>query len=78
MRIIFHLINLNKGKAIIGTYFGKEILSYTPLLKCYLQQGLKITKFYCAIEYTTETSFQQFADKYQMLEELGILIKHMN
>ena len=33
---------------------------YTPLLKWYLQQGLKITKFHCAIKYTPEKSFQQF------------------
>ena len=34
-------IPLNKGKKLIGSYFGKEILLYTPLLKWYLQQGLK-------------------------------------
>ncbi len=53
----------NKGNKLIGSYFGKEILLYTPLLKWYLQQGLKITKFHCAIKYTPEKSFQQFADE---------------
>ena len=43
-------IPFNKGKKLIGSYFGKEILLYTPLLKWYLQQGLKITKFHCAIK----------------------------
>ncbi len=38
-------------------------LLYTPLLQWYLQQGLKITKFHCAIQYTPEKSFQQFADE---------------
>ncbi len=42
-------IPFNKGNKLTGSYFGKEILLYTPLLKWYLQQGLKITKFYCAI-----------------------------
>jgi hypothetical protein len=42
-------IPFNKEKQLIGSYFGKEILLYTPLLKWYLQQGLKITKFHCAI-----------------------------
>ena len=56
-------IPFNKGKKLIGSYFGKEILLYTPLLKWYLQQGLKITKFHCAIKYTPEKSFQQFADE---------------
>ncbi len=32
-------IPFNKGKILIGSYFGKEILLYTPLLKWYLQQG---------------------------------------
>ncbi len=53
----------NKGKKLIGSYFGKEIWLYTPLLKWYLQQGFKITKFHCAIKYTPEKSFQQFADE---------------
>jgi hypothetical protein len=35
---------------------------HTPFLKWY-QQGLKITKFHCAIKYTPEKSFQQFADE---------------
>ncbi len=38
-------------------------LLYTPLLKWYLQQGLKITKFHCATKYAPEKSFQQFADE---------------
>ncbi len=53
-------IPFNKGKTLIGSYFGKEILLYTPLLKWYLQQGLK---FHCAIKYTPEKSFQQFEDE---------------
>ncbi len=43
-------IPFNKGNKLFGSYFGKEILSYTPLLKWYLQQELKITKFHCAIK----------------------------
>ncbi len=42
-------IPFNKGNKSIGSYFGKEILLCTPLLKWYLQQGLKIIKFHCAI-----------------------------
>jgi hypothetical protein len=63
--IILYLIIIpfNKGEKKIGSYFEKEILLYTPLLKWYLQQGLKITKFHCAIKYTPEKSFQQFADE---------------
>ena len=56
-------IPFNKGKKIIGSYFEKEILLYTPLLKWYLQQGSIITKIYTAIKYTPLKSFQQFADE---------------
>ena len=40
----FHVENNIKfveGNKLIGSYFGKEILLYTPLLKWYLQKGLK-------------------------------------
>jgi hypothetical protein len=50
-------------KKLIGSYFEKEILLYTPLLKWYLQQGLIFFKFHCAIKYTPEKSVQQFADE---------------
>ncbi len=56
-------IPFNKGKKLIGSYFGKDILLYTLLLKWHLQQGLKITKFHCAIKYAPDKSFQQFADE---------------
>jgi hypothetical protein len=62
----YHLENkipFNKGKKLIGSYFGKEIVIYSPLLKWFIQHGLVITKFYCAIAYKPEYAFQQFADE---------------
>ena len=56
-------INFVKSKKLIGSYFGKEITLYTPLLKWYLQHGLKITKFHVGIEYTSEKCFKKFADE---------------
>jgi hypothetical protein len=56
-------IPFNKGNTFIGSFFGKDSLLYTPLLKWYLQQGLKITEFHCAIKFTPEKIFQQFADE---------------
>ena len=56
-------IKFKKGKNLIGSYFGKEIVLYTPLLKCYLQEWLIITKFYCAIKYKPECVFKQFSDE---------------
>ncbi len=61
----------NKGNKLIGLYLGKEILLYTPLLKWYIQQGLKITKYHCAIKYTPEKIFQQFADEISDAERAG-------
>jgi hypothetical protein len=54
-------IPFNKGNNIIGSYFGKEILLYTPLLKWYLQQGSITTKFHCAIKHTPDKG--QFANE---------------
>ncbi len=34
-------LQFDTGNKLIVSYFGKEILSYTPLLKWYLQQELK-------------------------------------
>ena len=56
-------IKFTKGNKLIGSYFGKDILLYSPLLKWYLQQGLVITKFHCAIKYNPECSFKTFADE---------------
>ncbi len=47
----------------IGSYFGKEILLYTPSLKWYLQHGLEIIKFHCAIKYVPKQSFKIFAEE---------------
>ena len=56
-------IEFNKGNKLIGSYFGKEIVLYSPLLKWYLQEGLIITKFHCAIAYKPEYAFKKFADE---------------
>ena len=56
-------IKFNQGNKLIGSYFGKEIVLYSPLLKWYLQEGLIITKFHCAIKYQPEYAFNKFADE---------------
>jgi hypothetical protein len=56
-------IKFNQGNKLIGSYFGKEIVLYSPLLKWYLQEGLIITKFHCAIKYQPEHAFSKFADE---------------
>jgi hypothetical protein len=49
-------------KSLVGSYYGDEIVLYTPLLKWYLEHGLEITKFYCAIKYEGAYAFKDFAD----------------
>ena len=59
-------ITFVKSKEIIGSYFWKEILLYTTLLKWYLEHGLKITAFHVgidSIEYESVKCFQIFADE---------------
>ena len=75
----FHVENNIKfveGNKLIGSYFGKEILLYTPLLKWYLQKGLKITKFYNAIKYKPSCSFQKFADEVSDARRAGDVDKN--
>jgi hypothetical protein len=68
-------IPFNKGKKLIGSYFGKEILLYSPLLKWYLQHGLVITKFHCAIVYTPECAFKKFSDEVSDARRAGDIDK---
>ncbi len=69
-------IKFYEDKILIVSFFGKEILLYSPLLKWYLQHGLVITKFHCAITYTPECAVKQFSD--EVSDVPGILIKLMN
>ena len=69
---------MNQGNKFIGSYFGKEIVLYSPLLKWYLQEGLIITKFHCAIKYQPENAFKKLQMKYQMQVVLEMLINLMN
>ena len=56
-------IKFIEGNKLIGSYFGKRILLYTPLLKWYLQHGLEITKFHRLIAYEGTRCFKKFADE---------------
>ena len=47
-------------RMLIGSYFGKEILLITPLVKSYLDHGLKVTKVYEFIEYYPSKCFEKF------------------
>ena len=45
-----------------GSLKGEKILLATPLLKWYLEHGLKVTKVYQVIEFTPKPCFKQFGD----------------
>src|SRR6218665_2346400 len=49
-----------KSKKLIGSYFGKRILLYTPLLKWYLQHGMVISKTHSFVRASRATPFKQF------------------
>ena len=50
-------------RALIGSYFGDQILLATPLLKWYLEQGLVVTDIQQIIEYKPVRCFNGFAEK---------------
>ena len=68
-------ISFVKSTKLIGSYFGKEILLYTPLLKWYLQHGLKITKFHVGIGYESNKCFKKFADEVSDARRAGDIDK---
>jgi hypothetical protein len=62
--------NMTKGvngakasRKLIGSYFGKQILIYTPLLKWYLAHGLVITKTYSFIKAHGHRTFKNFEEQ---------------
>ena len=69
--------NVKVTNKLIGSYFGKEILLYTPLLKWYLQHGLKITAFHVGIEYTSTKCLKNLLMKYQTQDVPEMLIRRM-
>ncbi|GMF35064.1 unnamed protein product [Phytophthora lilii] len=52
-----------KSRKLIGSYYGKQILIYTPLLKWYLQHGMVITKTYSFIKANSYRPFESFMNQ---------------
>ncbi len=57
-----HEIMSSPRRALIGSYKGEKILLATPLLKFYLEEGLKVTRVYQAIQWTSKSCFGPFGD----------------
>ena len=45
-------------KLLISSYYGREILVITPLLRWYMQQGLVVTKVYMTLEWEPRRCFE--------------------
>ena len=49
-------------KCLIGSMFGEKIMVISPLLKWYVEHGLKVTQIHQVVEYTPAACFQKFGD----------------
>ena len=58
-------------KTLLNSYFGEKMLFATPLLKWYLNHGLKITKVYQVIQYHPSPCFQEFGKEVMDARRLG-------
>jgi hypothetical protein len=43
--------------------FGEKIMVISPLLKWYVEHGLKVTKIHQVVEYKPATCFQKFGEQ---------------
>ena len=58
-------------RQLIGSYFGDKILLGTPLLKWYLEKGLKVTRVHLLVQYTPQKSFLPFVEQVTEARRLG-------
>ena len=58
-------LNLSKEprKLLVGGMKAKRLLLLSPLLKWYLEHGLKVTRVYQVVEYSPTSCFKTFHDK---------------
>lgn len=57
-----HDIMPRPRRSLIGSYCGEKILLATPLIKWYLEHGLKVTRIYQVIQYTPVPCFKPFGE----------------
>lgn len=51
-----------KARKLIGSYFGKQVLIYTPLLKWYLEHGMVVTRTYSFVKASRHRPFKPFME----------------
>ncbi|GMF42806.1 unnamed protein product [Phytophthora lilii] len=59
------------ARKLTGSYFGKKILIYTPLLKWYLSHGMEITKTYCFIKASSHKALAPFMEAVSIARREG-------
>ena len=57
-----HDNKLGDNKKLVSMYSAKKILLYTPLLKWYLEHGLKVTEVHSMIQATPNALFKSFTE----------------
>lgn len=63
-------------RLLVGGMAATKILIASPLLKWYLDQGLKVTKIYKVIEYTGINCFETFTNEISAFRRLGDVDKN--
>jgi hypothetical protein len=58
-----HDIMSQPRKNLVGSMFGEKIMVISPLLKWYVEHGLKVTQIHQVVEYTPATCFQKFGEQ---------------
>jgi hypothetical protein len=66
-----HDIMSQPRKSLVGSMFGEKIMVISPLLKWYVEHGLKVTQIHQVVEYTPATCFQKFGEQVSEARRAG-------
>ena len=50
-------------KSLVGSIFGEKMMVISPLLKWYVEHGLKVTQIHQVVEYTSAIYFHKFDEQ---------------
>ena len=66
-----HDIMSQSRKSLVGSMFGEKIMVISPLLKWYVEHGLKVTQIHQVVKYTPATCFQKFGEQVSEARRAG-------
>lgn len=55
-------IKFTQRRSLISSFHGTKILLATPLIKWYLEHGIKVTKIYTLLQYQPQACFKEFGE----------------